>query len=213
MEAPFAPAVSDKSSSEKIDEPHRRDIGFVRGNRFDDGPFFFEGKVWTNERPLDGDGLPMFHSSEEVPEDVADVSETELVAPWDRHYWFSEIRGSYLSTVRYFNGWVPWYGTRPNAQWYKASSLGGQMRIIARYNPERGGTEVFVFLPSNESQALNPGSRYRYDVESARPDRLNDEGDAMSFTDIRTWLHGNVRVSASWTMNTPIDNVPRRWLS
>ena len=66
--------------------PLRRDLEFVRSDHMEDGPFFWPNKVYTPERPLDADDLPMYHSSETVPVGV-EASPTELIAAWERKNW------------------------------------------------------------------------------------------------------------------------------
>ena len=186
--------------------PLRRDLEFVRSDHMEDGPFFWPNKVYTPDRPLDADDLPMYHSSETVPVGV-EASPTELIAAWERKNWFSEIRSSYLSTIRYYNGWVPWYGLRPNANWYRASSLGAFADILATYDatPDAEGTKVYVDFPSHRTTNLNPGGRYRWDLRSASPWEINeDTDDVINFTKIHTHLSGAVAVRAEWSMGIPI---------
>lgn len=183
--------------------PTNRNIEFVKGDQFDDGPFTFPGRVWTPSRPLDADDLPMYHEDETVPEDVEEVSPTALVAPWEQRFWFAEIRSSYLSTVRYYNGWVPWYGTRPNRVWWSQMSLGAWFTVTATYDTELG-TVVVATLPSGQSTKLNPGGRYRWDMESAKPDEFDSEGLPTHFIGTKTWLRGSVSVMADWTQRPPV---------
>lgn len=199
-----SPSSGDEPTSRRI-RPVRRDLEFTKSDHCDDGPFFWKGVVWTPERPTDDDGLPMFHSSEEVPEGVT-PSEVELVAPWVRKYWFSEIRSSYLSTVRYYNGWIPWYGTRPNPMWYRAHSLGAFADVLAVYDdtPEAEGTRVYVDFPSHRTKNLNPGGRYRWDLRSAIVAATDEDDEPTRFTMIRTHVAGRATVRAEWSMQIPI---------
>lgn len=189
--------------SSRRQTPLRRNLEFVRGDHLYDGPFFWENRVLTPERPLDENDLPMYHASEEVPVDVT-ASPTELVAAWERKYWFSEIRSSYLSTVRYYNGWVPWYGTRPNQRWYQASSLGAFGDLTATYDPIEGGTNVIVDYPSDRTQNLNPGGRYRWDLRSASVWSSDEAGEPINFCKTQTHFSGIVSVQATWTMGIPL---------
>ena len=184
-----------------------RSISLVRGDHLYDGPFFWENLVWTPERPVDEDDLPMFHASETVPDGVT-ASPDALVAVWDRRYWFTEMRSSYQSTIRYYNGWVPWYGTRPNMRWYQSASLGAFGDVTAVYNPERGGTEVYVDYPSNRTQNLNPGGRYRWDLRSAAVWSEDETGHPLNYCKAQTHFSGQVTVKASWTMGIPLGGTP-----
>jgi hypothetical protein len=182
-----------------------RDLEFTKGDHCDDGPYFWPGKVWTPSRPVDDDNLPKYHEDETVPEDVV-ASEIPLVAPWEPRYWFSEIRSSYLSTVRYYNGWIPWYGTRPNPMWYRAHSLAAFADMEATYVDEtedrEAGTEVWVDFPSHRTRKMNPGGRYRWDIRSAVP--LGDTADPTGFTYVRTHIAGKVSVRAEWSLGIDI---------
>jgi hypothetical protein len=206
MSAVYSTPGSSGSITTFRQRPRRLDIEFARSDHFDfdEGAFSWEGVVWTPERPVDADELPMFHADEEVPEDVEEVSPTALVAPWDQKFWFSEIRSSYLTTVRYYNGWVPWYGTRPNERWYKASSLGAFADISAVYNSETESTEVYVAFPSHRTDDLSPGGKYRWDLRSASAFRVLEDGTVVNYSKIFTHIRGMVSVTAAWTLGVPI---------
>jgi hypothetical protein len=203
MSAVYSTPGSSTGPSSRSQTPLGRDIELVRGDHLYDGDFFWENVVWTPQRPTDADEFPLYHSSEEVPEGV-EASPTELVAPYDRKYWFTEMRSSYLSTVRYYNGWVPWYGTRPNPRWYQSSSLGAFGDVTAVYDTEEGGTKVYIDYPSHRTDRLNPGGRYRWDLRSASVWSEKADGTPTSFTKVRTHLSGKVVVRASWTMGIPL---------
>lgn len=205
MSAIYSTPGSSGSITTFRQRPRRLDIEFSRSDHFsfDDGAFSFDNVVWTPERPLDADELPMFHASEEVAEGT-EPSPTELVAPWDQRFWFSEIRSSYLSTIRYYNGWVPWYGTRPNERWYKASSLGAFADISVVYNTETEATDVYLVYPSHRTDDLSPGGKYRWDLRSAAPWRVLEDGTVVNYSKIQTHIRGQVSVTAAWTMGFPI---------
>lgn len=203
MSAVYSTPGTSTGPSSRRQDPLVRSTSLVRGDHLYDGPFFWENVVWTPERPVDEDELPMFHPSETPPEGVT-PSPTALVAVWDRKYWFSEIRSSYLSTVRYFNGWVPWYGTRPNQRWYQSASLGAFADLTAVYDPEREGTEVYIDYPSHRTQNLNPGGRYRWDLRSASVWEETEDGEPINYCKVQTHFSGPVTVKATWTMGIPL---------
>jgi hypothetical protein len=201
-----------KSSSVSFNDlPIVHDLTFVRGDQVD-RKFFLGGICYTTERPTDEDGLLMYHPSETSDESASPIA---LVAPWEQRYWFSEIRSPYAAAMRYYNGWVPFYGTAPrNWTWWNHYSLKGYFICDATYNAELGGTEVSIQLKSGQSSSIMPtqNSTYNWDLESAYPSVTEEipgevEGETISvpvyFDNMKTWISGTVTVSGDWTLNTP----------
>lgn len=202
MRPPFG-VCSSTSTNHLYPDPLLRPLSFIQGDEFSDGPFLLPGRVMTPERPEGADGNPMYHSSEEVPVGVTASTDT-LVAAWERRYWFADIRSSFLSTVRYHNGWVPWYGTRPGRVWWAQMSLGAYFGINVSYSISDAATKVVPVLESGQSMKLNPGASLRWSLESARPSEFDSDGYPVLFDGIKTWVRGPVFVTADWTLSTPV---------
>ena len=184
------------------DLPGPLDIAFVRGDQVN-RKFLLSGICYTAERPLDLDGLPMYSVDEEAPD--GEVSPTALVAPWEERFFHAEIRNGYTSTMRYFNGWVPWYGSAPrNWTWWLQSSLKGIFACESEYSEEFSGTVIDIELPSFDSAKILPAHTYSWDLESAHPIAKDEVGNPTYYDGLKTWLGGNVTVKGDWTLNTPI---------
>jgi hypothetical protein len=134
-----------------------------------------------------------------VPDGV-EPSPTELVAPWERRYWFSQVRDSYVSSIRYYNGWVPWYGMRPDWVWWRAASLAATFSATPYYSAADGGTVVEVALADADSKDIKPHKKYRWDLESARVKTEDGDGIPTAFEGTRTWVGGRCTVYPEWTI-------------
>jgi len=203
----LAPYSSNNSTiiSPSNGTPLRDDIAFVRGDELT-LKYLWKNIVYTPERPIGEDANPMYHSSETVPEGVT-PSDTALVAPWVQRYWHAEVRSIYISTLRYLNGWAPWYGTRPNWVWWQAASLKGVMTVTAEYSSEtdKEGTVVTAVLPSIQSAKIYPSpASYRWDLESAKPVAFDDDLNPTSYESLKTWVNGRATVLQDFTLNTKI---------
>lgn len=198
MRAPYTRNTTATDVSVGSRKPRVRDIDFVAGDEVV-YRFLFKGVVWTEERPEDAEGLPMYHGSETVPEGVTE-SPTALVAPWVEHYWRSQVRDSYVSSVRYYNGWIPWYGMRPDWVWWKSSSLAGTFLTRTEYDDTNGGTVVVLTLPDTESKDIKPHKKYRWDLESLEVKTHDEGGVPTEFYRTRTWVAGRCSVYPEWTI-------------
>ena len=198
MRAPYTRNAAGTSVSAASRKPLVRDVDFVAGDevRY---KFLFTGKVWTRTRPVDGDDLPMYHESETVPEDVT-ASPTSLVAPWQRRYWFSQVRDSYVSSVRYYNGWIPWYGMRPDWAWWRSASLAATFTAVPTYSVADEGTVVEIVLADHLSKKVQPHKKYHWDLESVEVDTEDGDGVPTSFKATRTWVGGRCTVYPEWTI-------------
>lgn len=188
------------------DLPVPKDLIFIRGDQVN-RVFLWTGIVYTPTRPMDSDGLVMYHADEEIDPDDADaVSPTALVAPWEERFWHSEIRDGYVSSMRYYNGWVPWYGTQPrNWTWWNQYSLKGVFTCFADYSDEHQGTVVSIVLPSSTSAQITPSSTYSWDLQSAHPTEFHEESGApLRFDNLKTWMGGKVTVKIDSTLNAKI---------
>jgi hypothetical protein len=156
VRAPYTRNAAGTSVSAASRKPLVRDIDFVAGDevRY---KFLFKGKVWTSARPEDALGRPMYAATETAPTGVT-KSPTALVAPWERRYWFSQVRDSYVSSVRYYNGWVPWYGMRPDWVWWRSASLAATFDCVETYSVSDQGTVVEMVLPDYLSKNIRPMS-------------------------------------------------------
>lgn len=198
MRAPYTRNTTTSDVNIGSRKPKTRDIDFVAGDEVF-YKFLFKGKVWTQGRPLDTDGLPMYHGSETVPDGV-EPSPTELVAPWERRYWFSQVRDSYVSSVRYYNGWIPWYGMRPDWVWWQSASLAATFTCVGIYTDSDEGTVVTMTLSDTASKAVKPHKKYRWDLESVRVKTEDGDGIPTAFEGTRTWAGGRCVVYPEWTI-------------
>jgi hypothetical protein len=201
---------SDTQATTKVslnDAPIPRDITFVRGDQVE-RKFLLTGICYTPTRPVDEDALPMYAVGETPEPEVVEVSPSVLVAPWVERHWHSEIRSDFTSTMRYYNGWAPWYGSGPkNWTWWNQSSLKATFGCTAEYSNEHGGTVVTIYLSSAHSAAIYPNHPYYWDLESARP-AVKDEDDIPIYFDcMKTWIGGRVSVYTDWTLNTRMQPV------
>ena len=224
MQAPYSQVTITKISP-SAEEPQVDPIKFVKGDQ-KTMKYLFKNIVYTETRPVDDSDLPMY-SADEITAgthtaelDAAggtgpyvegtDYSATRLIADWEQHYWHAEIRNGYLSTYRMYNGWVPWYGRRPQWSWWNGASLRGYFVVTAEYNDvvDSEGTVVTCILPSKTSRRITPSTSYRWDLESSIP--VWDEGldpevdDPSGYTALRTWIGGKAQVLQDWTQNTVI---------
>ena len=198
MRAPYTRNTAATDVSVGSRKPRVRDIDFVAGDEVF-YKFLFKNVVWTQGRPLGTDGLPMYHESETVPVGV-EPSTTALVAPWERRYWFAQVRDSYVSSVRYYNGWVPWYGMRPDWVWWQSASLAGTFSATPYYSVEDEGTVVEVALADYLSKRIKPHKKYRWDLESVRVEAEDGDGIPTAFEGTRTWVGGKCLVYPEWTI-------------
>lgn len=201
MRAPYTRNTTTTDTSLGSRKPKVRDIDFVAGDTAV-YTFLFKDVVWTETRPEDEDGLPMYHASETVPVGV-DESPTALVAPWVRKVWHSHVRDSYVSSVRYYNGWVPWYGMRPDWVWWKTASLAARFTCTSSYSVADEGTVVVIALPDERSKIVKPHKKYRWDLESAEFTEYDTTGTTprpTGFFNTRTWLGGRCTVYPEWTL-------------
>lgn len=174
--------------------PVRDDLEFVKGDRVR-RRILIKGVCWTPTRP-EVDGVP-------IPDPTADnpANFGTLAVPWEEHYWFAEIRDTYVSSIRYHNGWVPWYGTYPNIGWWQAHSLKGAFSCTAEWDQDLVGTIVTLDLPSSVSSHIRASRTYRWDLESAEPNTRDEEdGRPLTFKNVRTWRRGKVSVLNDWTL-------------
>lgn len=141
----------------------------------------------------------------EIPDPVSTdpLNINRLAVPWQQRYWFSEIRDTYVSTIRYHNGYVPWYGTWPNWVWWDTYSLAGAFICIAEYDPVRVGTKVTMLLTSEVARDIRASKNYYWDLESARP------VDSDTFDTINTWVRGRCGVLNDWTQYPNYSGVQR----
>lgn len=182
------------------DLPLKQDISFIRGDQVN-RKFLWGGVVYTRERPVDTDGLPMYHPSE-VPDTASPIP---LVAPWEERFWHAEIRNGYMPTMRYYNGWIPWYGSQPrNWTWWLQTSLAGVFECTSEYSDTYKGTIVSIKLPSEQSVHILPLSSYNWDLESAHPIETDLDGNPTNYDTLKTWLHGKATVTADYTLLTPV---------
>lgn len=203
MRAPYSSSAGTECGPQK---PIMRSISFVQGDEFNDLPYLIPGRVLTDVRPKGEDGNFMFHESEDPGGETP--SSEELVAPWEQRWWFGDVRMAFVSTIRYYNSWVPWYGTRPSRVWWQQMSKGAQFSVGTSYDPERQLTKVEVRLPSGQSTKLNPGGAYRWSLVSAKPVGWNEDfTSANRFDRQETWVIGDVRVAANWTSSVPIEAI------
>ena len=155
--------------------------------------------MWTNERPEDANGRPMYAATETVPPGVTE-SPTALVAPWQRRYWFAQVRDSYVSSVRYYNGWIPWYGMRPDWVWWRSASLAATFTAVPYYSHSAGGTVVEMTLADYLSKKIQPHKKYRWDLESVEVEDEDGDGVPTAFNATRTWVGGRCTVYPEWTI-------------
>lgn len=217
MQAPYA-SVSPTRISPSEEQPQVDNVSIVKGDQ-KDLKYLFKNVVYTETRPTDGEDLPMYSADEITaethiedlgadPVEGTDYSETRLVADWNQRYWHSEIRSNYISTYRMYNGWVPWYGRRPQWSWWSAASLIGTFVVNPSYSTTEEGTVVHLILPSMSSAKIYPGDNYSWDLESGIPvwnEGLDpDTDDPSAFTALKTWIGGKVTVLQDWTQGTPI---------
>lgn len=204
VEAPYSRHINATLLSPSQAVPLRDDLEIVRGDQVD-LYYLWNNVVYTPERPLDDNDLPMYASSETVPEEVT-ASPTPLIAPWKQLYWHAEVRNTYLSSIRTFNGWVPWYGRRPDWSWWQGYSLVGIFEVEAVYDADKGGTVTHLILPSLSSSKIKPGGHYFWDLESAVPAEWNEEDppEPIKYTGLKTRVSGRCVVHADWTLSTPI---------
>lgn len=198
MRAPYTRNATSVPVDVASRKPKIRDIDFVAGDEVE-YKFLFKNEVWTAARPLDSNDLPMYAESEMVPVGIT-ASPTALVAPWERRYWFSQIRDSYVSSVRYYNGWVPWYGMRPDWVWWRSASLAGTFTCTSAYSEEHEGTIVTILLSDNKSKQIKPHKKYRWDLESVRVETEDEDGVPTAFEGTRTWIGGKCTVYPEWTI-------------
>ena len=198
MRAPYTRNTTTTDVSVASRAPRKRDIDFVAGDevRYQ---FLFKNVVWTPSRPLDDQDRPMYAEDETVPNGIT-ASPTVLVAPWERRYWFSQVRDSYVSSVRYYNGWVPWYGMRPDWAWWRKASLAATFTCGSAYSVEHGGTVVTILLSDAASKDIKPHKKYRWDLENARVKETDENNDPISYEGTHTWLGGRCTVYPEWTI-------------
>ena len=134
------------------------------------------------------------------------MDDETLGVPWEEHYWWSEIRATYVSAIRYFNGWVPWYGLWPNYTWWDQYSLQAVMLCSAEWDQELGGTVVTVRITSADSLRIRPSKGYHWSVRSGEPvrDPEAEDPDAITgFNNFVTWKRGRATILNTWTLRTP----------
>ena len=148
--------------------------------------------VTISEDTEDWEGSVLIPLPDPDPDDP--LNTTTLAVPWEPRGWFSEIRNTYVSTVRYHNGWVPWYGTWPNWTWWEQYSLAGAFVCTAEWDRENAATLVTLTLSSAISNRILPSKGYFWDLESARP---LDNG---VYDKVHTWVRGRCEVVNQWTM-------------
>jgi hypothetical protein len=176
-----------------------QDISFIAGDSVHNLSFFFPGICYTMERPTDSTGEPIAD-----PDPTHPFKTNTLPVPWQQRVWFSEIRNTYVSTIRYHNGWVPWYGTWPNWVWWEKYSLVGAFYCTSEWDPDRLGTMVTLNLDASMSNMIRPAKTYRWDLESAHPVPPVPPAETVSVFDlINTWVRGNCAVLDQYTM-TPV---------
>lgn len=178
--------------------PDTYDLTLVQGDEREI-TWFIEGICWTSERPT-LNGSPLADpDNESNPLHIG-----TLPVPWERRFWYSQIRDKYVATVRYRNGWVPWYGTWPNWVWWDANSLIGGFGCTATWDQEMQGTLVTMTMESHVSRRMMAHGGYNWDLESAGvATAVGDDllaGDPISFNKVKTWLRGKVNVVTDWTI-------------
>ena len=198
MRAPYTRNTTATDVSVGSRRPKVRDLDFVAGDEAS-YRFLFKNVVWTGARPVDDDDLPMYHESETVPEDVT-ASPTALVAPWVEHHWRSQVRDSYVSSVRYYNGWIPWYGMRPDWVWWRSASLAGTFACSSGYSEADEGTVVQITLSDKKSKDIKPHKKYRWDLESAEVETRDEDDVPTAYYRTRTWVGGRCAVYPEWTI-------------
>jgi len=202
-----------KPDDGKDEFPIVKDISFVRGDQWE-GEYLFVGKVWTPSRPIDEDGLLLYAEGEIYPELQGDISPIVLPSPWERTHWFSQIRATYGAAIRYYNGWIPWYGSNPGNWWFRHSKV-AELVCIAEYSDIHGGTIVKLICPSNSTYRIYPSqTAYRWSCIRSQPSVVDatslpeppdDEPiQTTGWANIHTMLAGKVVVDPSWTA-VPID--------
>lgn len=224
MQAPYNTITATRVSPSE-DNPQIDNISFSKGDQ-KTLKYLFKNLAFTETRPLDAYDLPMYSADEitagvhtteldpvaPVVDDgtgqVGNYSFTNLVVDWRQSFWHAQIRSAYTATYRMYNGWVPWYGRRPQWSWWNRASLRGVFDVTAEYSSTEDGTIVTCILPSLSSSKIYPGDVYAWDLQSSRP--VWDEGldpevdDPSSYTAIRTWVGGSCKVLQDWTHGIPI---------
>lgn len=204
--------------------PRRDDIAFVKGNQVD-LRYMWQNVVWTDTRPTDAYDLPMYSAAEVTAglpatdgltvEDVslvgttpsADWSGTRLIADWQERYWAAELRNGYIATYRMYNGWVPWYGRRPQWQWWNRTSLKGVFEVNATYDLDLQATVTHAILPSLSSNRIYPSDTYMWDLvvaSAATYDETQNPPVPLTFTGLRTMVSGKALVEQNWTQGVPL---------
>lgn len=176
-----------------VGDPFDYKIKFTRGNE-KTWKFFMPGVCHMPLRPqIDGQDIP-----DPDPSDPLGI--THLTVPWEERYWLSEVRDTYVSSARYFNGWVPFYGTWPNWVWWDEHSLKAVMTTEAEWDNVNKGTIVSVTIRSEWSKRIRPSRSYYWDLESAAASQKDDDGDPTQFNKIRTFVTGRCEVVNTWTI-------------
>lgn len=191
--ADYTPYVQRTTLLDTAGDPIAKDIRFTRGEEFNDA-FLFQGLCWTPARPeINGVPIP-------DPDPSNPLAVGTLPVPWQQKFWLAEIRDNYLSSVRYYNGWVPWYGTWPNWVWWEQHSLTGVFEVTAEWDPVNVGTLVRVKLHSAVSNRVRPSRSYHWDLESASGREFDTDGNPTRFQTIKTWVKGRARVDPVSTL-------------
>lgn len=179
-------------------QPKIENLSFIRQDRVTK-KYLFRDVCWTITRPSKANSLGVLVDIPD-PSPSNPINTGTLPVAWVEHHWFAEIRDTYVSTVRYHNGWVPWYGTYPNRGWWESWSHKGYFVCTAEWDPVNQGTLVTVEMPSNVTSKIRPARGYRWDLESAEVNARNPDDSPATFKNVSTWIRGSVDVIEDWTI-------------
>jgi hypothetical protein len=192
--------------------PMTKPLTAVRGDQWE-GKYLFTGKVWTPTRPIDADGNLLYAASETPP---AGETASAMVLPdeWERTNWFSQVRATYTAAIRYYNGWIPWYGLVDQTNWWLRKSKGADLVCRSEYSDQYQGTIVTAILSSNGSYRLYPSPNYyKWSLVRGNPSVIqmtdipvpDDQPiEATGWANLHTMVVGPVTINPSWTV-VPID--------